>query len=178
MDRRQISVSKRPAAKRPPKSTPEIYWLGLAGFILLCLVAGAIGGSFAAPGLRQWYGSLSKPTWAPPNAIFGPVWMTLYVLMAVAAWRVWVARQAKARRPALILFMVQLGLNVAWPLVFFTLRMPGAAAIELGVLWVSILATTVVFFGASRIAALLMTPYLLWVTFAGFLNIAIWRLNG
>ncbi len=104
--------------------------------------------------------------------------MTLYVMMAVAAWRVWVARQAKARRPALLLFMVQLGLNVAWPLVFFTLRMPGAAAIELGILWVSILATTVVFFGASRIAALLMTPYLLWVTFAGFLNIAIWRLNG
>jgi translocator protein len=178
VDRRQISAPKRLAAKRPPQSTPEIYWLGLVGFVLLCLVAAAVGAAFTAPGLGFWYAALHKPSWTPPAAAFGPVWTVLYALMAIAAWRVWLQRRAKARRAALTLFVMQLALNVAWPLVFFTMRMPGPAAIELGVLWCAVLATTVVFFPVSRIAALLMTPYLLWSTFAAFLNIAIWRLNG
>jgi translocator protein len=133
--------------------------------------------SFSVAGLSSWYPELAKPLFAPPPWMFAPIWMTLDLIAAVAAWRVWVVLAAPARRPAMVLFAIQLLLSVAWPMAMFTLRLPAAAAIEVGVLWLLVLATTTAFFEVSRIAALLMTPTLLWTTFASVLSIEIWRLN-
>jgi translocator protein len=178
MERQPKLASKRPAPKRAPERTPEIYWLGLAGLLLLCLAAAGVSASFSTAGLAYWYPGLAKPLFAPPPWMFAPIWMTLDVMAAIAAWRVWIARDAPARRPAMVLFAIQLLLSVAWPMAMFTLRLPAAAAIEVGVLWLAVLATTTAFFEVSRLAALLMTPMLLWTTFAAILTVEIWRLNG
>jgi len=149
--------------------------------LLLCLaavaVAAAVGGLGTRAGLRDWYGQVAKPSWTPPGWLFGPVWTVLYAAMAVAAWLVWRAAGPGAATRALTVFAIQLGLNAIWPLVFFGLRMPGAAFAEIVVLWVAILATVVVFWRAVPAAGLLMVPYLCWVTFAAALNLTIWRMN-
>lgn len=178
MERQPRLVSKRPAPKRAPARTPEIYWLGLAGLLILCLASAGISMAFSAAGLKYWYSGLAKPPLAPLPWMFAPIWAALDVMAAVAAWRVWVTRTAPARRPAMILFAVQLLLGVAWPFAMFTLRIPALAAIEVGVLWLAVLATTAAFFEVSRIAALLMTPMLLCTTYASWLSIEIWRLHG
>jgi len=153
-------------------------WLVLVAFILVCFGAGAVGSWFTTPALDSWYADLRKPTWNPPNWIFAPAWSTLYLLMAVAAWIVW--RRAGLRAPggALGLFSAQLILNVAWSVLFFGLRSPAAALGGIVVLWVAIVATIVAFSRTSPAASWIMIPYLAWVTFAGALNLAIWRLNG
>jgi len=140
-------------------------------------VAAAIGGYATSLGLDAWYRALAKPSWNPPDWVFGPVWTLLYVLMALAAWLVWL-RGWKAARYALALFVVQLILNAAWSWLFFGLRQPGWAFVEIVVLLAAIIATTVAFARVKPIAAWLLAPYLAWVAFAGFLNFAIWRLNG
>ncbi len=173
MERQPRSVSKRSA----PKRTPEIYWLGLGGLLAFCLVAAGVSVLFSTAALKYWYPGLAKPPFVPPAWMFAPVWTTLDVLAAVGAWRVWVARAAPTRRPAMVLFAIQLLLSIVWPMAMFTVRLPAAAAIEIGVLWIAVLATTTAFFEVSRIAALLMTPTLLWTTFVGVLSIEIWRLN-
>jgi translocator protein len=178
MERQPRLASKRPAPKRAPERTPEIYWLGLAGLLILCLAAAGVSVSFSTAGLIYWYPGIAKPLFAPPPWMFAPMWMALDVLGAVAAWRVWVARGAPARRPALVIFAIQLILSMAWPMTMFMLRIPAVATIEIAVLWLAVLATTAAFFEVSRIAALLMTPMLLWTTFASVLSIEIWRLHG
>jgi translocator protein len=178
MERQPKLASKRPAPKRMPERTPEIYWLGLAGLLILCLAVAGVSVSFSNAGLIYWYPGLAKPPFAPPPRMFAPMWVALDVLAAIAAWSVWVARAAAARRPALVIFLMQLILSMAWPMAMFTLRIPAVATIEIGVLWIAVLATTTAFFEVSRIAALLMTPTLLWTTFASVLSIEIWRLNG
>jgi tryptophan-rich sensory protein len=110
--------------------------------------------------------------------VFGPAWTTLYVMMAVAAWMVWRQGGWAGSKAALALFAVQLILNAGWSLLFFGLHSPGAAAVELAMLWLAILATTLAFWKQSHPAAVLMVPYLAWTTFAGALNVAIWRMNG
>lgn len=150
-------------------------WLALAGFILLCLAAGAIGGWATRPAIADWYRVIAKPDWTPPDWLFAPVWTLLYVMMAVAAWLVWQSRRNVA--PALALFFVQLALNLAWSLIFFGLRAPGLAALEIAALWVFIVLTMVAFFRRVTAAGLLFVPYLAWVSFAAALNVAIWRLN-
>lgn len=141
-----------------------------------CFAAASLGSIATAPALGEWYAGLVKPSWNPPNWIFGPVWTTLYAMMAVAAWLVW--RRGGPRGPsALILFGVQLFLNVAWSWLFFGLRQPGLALAEILLLWLAIGATAWVFDRISRPAALLFIPYLLWVSFAAVLNWALWRLN-
>jgi tryptophan-rich sensory protein len=125
--------------------------------------------------VKEWYPTLDKPGWTPPAVLFGPVWTVLYVMMAIAAWVVW--RDGKTPRTALVLFFFQLLLNVAWSFLFFGLRMPGLALIDIFILWFAILATIIAFAFNSRAAALLMIPYLAWVSFAVALNAAIWRLN-
>jgi tryptophan-rich sensory protein len=151
-----------------------------AGVLLLFLAAVAlaagIGGTFTARSVGTWYRELARPSWTPPSWLFGPVWTTLYVLMAVAAWRVWVVAGRRART-ALALFFVQLALNAGWSAVFFGLRQPGWAFAELAVLWLAIAATTVAFARHSVLAAVLMAPYVAWTAFAGALNVAIWRMN-
>lgn len=140
--------------------------------------AGLLGSIFTAGSVGGWYAALSKPAWTPPSAIFGPVWSALYLLMAVAAWLVWRRGGFAAHPAALGLFAAQLALNAGWSLVFFGLRMPGAAFAEILVLWALILATLIAFRRAAPLAGWLLAPYLVWVTFASALNLAIWRLNG
>jgi benzodiazapine receptor len=147
----------------------------LAISIGVCLAVGWLGSLVTRPALRDWYAALSKPAWTPPSWVFAPVWTSLYLAMGVAAWLVW-RHQPLASLP-MRLFLVQLLLNFAWTAVFFGLRAPGWAVVEIAVLWVAILLTAVTFTETSTLAAGLMAPYLLWVAYAGALNFAIWRLN-
>jgi tryptophan-rich sensory protein len=139
-------------------------------------VAGT-GGSQTALEVSGWYRTLIKPPIAPPNWVFAPVWTLLYALMAVAAWLVGQSDPSPLRTWGLVLFLVQLGLNLAWTLIFFRRHAIGAAFAEVIVLWLAIGATTVVFSRVDSTAAWLMAPYWAWVTFASALNAEFWRLN-
>ena len=159
------------------KMTASTRWSGLAIFIAICLGAGALGAIATTPEIAGWYRTIAKPSWNPPDWIFGPVWTTLYILMAIAAWLVWRPAGFAAASTPLTLFAVQLMLNMAWSWVFFSLHQPGWAFGEIILLWLAIAATTVAFFRSSKIAGYLMLPYLAWVSFAAVLNFTIWRLN-
>jgi len=146
--------------------------------ILICQAAGFLGSLATTPSIATWYKTLAKPSFSPPNAVFGPVWITLYLMMSISlflVWRQWGA--AKGVRPALIIFFVQLALNTLWSVLFFGLHQPMWAFFEIVVLWLFILLTLILFWRLSRAAGLLLLPYLLWVSFASALNFAIWRLN-
>jgi len=134
-----------------------------------------VAGQVTAPNIASWYADLAKPSFNPPAGVFAPVWTTLYVLMAVAAWRVW--RKTGWRSAALGLWMAQLVLNFCWSFIFFGAHALLAALVELIILWGLILATLLAFRSTDRWAAWLMAPYLAWVSFAGVLNYAVWRLN-
>lgn len=149
----------------------------LAGFLALCLGVGAIGGWASADGVRSWYGTLNKPSFNPPNWVFGPVWTVLYILMAIAAWRVWRSAAWTVVRKPLLLFGVQLALNLAWSIVFFKLQGIAASVAVIVLLELMLLTTIVAFSRIDRWASLLLMPYLLWVAFATTLDVAIWRLN-
>jgi len=151
-------------------------WGGLVFFIVLCF-ATAWAGAGATSRSLAWYAALRKPSWTPPNWLFGPVWSILYLMMAIAAWRVWERNGLSGARQALALFFVQLALNGAWPWLFFAMRSPGAGFADIVVLWVAVLATTVSFWVRDRVAGGLMVPYLVWVSYAAALNFAIWRMN-
>ncbi len=145
--------------------------------------AGIIGSVFTAPSIDGWYAEIVKPAINPPAWVFGPVWTTLFALMGIAAFLVW-SSYAKASEDkkkgvkiALILFGIQLVLNTLWSIIFFGLQSPGGALVEIVFLWLAILATIIVFYKISKPAAWLLVPYILWVSFAGYLNYAIWTLN-
>ncbi len=141
-------------------------------------LAGIIGSVFTTPSITGWYQTLNKPEIAPPNWVFGPVWTTLFALMGIAAFLVW--KRGWDRREvkiALSIFIGQLVLNTLWSIIFFALRSPGAALVELIFLWLAILATMIAFGKISRAAAWLLLPYIMWVSFAGYLNYLIWSLN-
>ena len=157
--------------------TQAARWMGLVGWVTLCFAASGLGAVATMPEIGTWYRALVKPAWNPPDAVFGPVWMTLYLLMAIAAWLIWRPAGFAAARVPLVLFVLQLVLNVAWSWIFFRLHQTGWAVVEIGVLWVMIFATTVVFFKNNKLAGSLMVPYLVWVGFASVLNFTIWRLN-
>jgi benzodiazapine receptor len=149
-------------------------WLVLAAWILLCFAATAPAALWPP---AEWYAALNKPEWNPPSWVFGPVWTTLYTMMAVSAWLVW--RQGGFARQwlALSAFLVQLALNALWSPLFFGLKQLGVAFAEIIVLWLAIACTIVVFRRVHRTAAWLLVPYLAWVSFAAFLNWTLWRLN-
>jgi translocator protein len=149
--------------------------IGLVGWLVASLAAGWIGSRFM-PG--AWYASLVKPAWNPPGAVFGPVWSVLYVLMGLAAWRVWRLAGFGGAGPApLTLFVLQLGLNALWSYLFFGLRRPDLAFFDIVVLWTAILVLVTLFWRLDRGAGVLLLPYLAWVSFAAYLNLALWRLN-
>lgn len=153
----------------------EIVALVLIGG--LCLGIGALGAAVTATSVKTWYAALNKPSFNPPNTVFGPVWTMLYILMAIAAWRVWrVADRETARRP-LTLFALQLALNLGWSVTFFGLARLGPSVAVILVLELAVVATALAFRPIDRIAAWLLVPYVAWVGFAAILNIAIWRLN-
>ena len=151
--------------------------LVLLGFIGLCLAVGTLSAAVTAPAITSWYPTLVKPSFNPPNWIFVPVWTTLYVLMAIAAWLVWRRAGFAAARTALFLFIVQIVLNSLWSLLFFGLHRIDLALADVVLLLVAIVATALAFRRHSAMAALLLVPYLAWVSFATALNFAIWRLN-
>jgi tryptophan-rich sensory protein len=144
--------------------------------VALCLGVGALGAVLTASSVSTWYPTLSKPAWNPPSSVFGPVWTALYIAMAMAYWLVWKARGFGAHR-ATTLFAVQLGLNLLWSGLFFGLRRPDWALLEIVVLLGAIALTAVEFRKHSRLAAALLVPYLLWVAYATSLNAAIAWLN-
>ena len=154
---------------------PRNQWLVLTALILLCLVVGGIGGFASAGSIDGWYRTLAKPSWNPPDWVFGPVWTLLYIMMAVAAWLVWKTQDRVT--PALVLFYGQLALNLAWTFLFFTAQSPGLALIEVVFLWTGVLTTMLAFFGRQATAGWLFVPYLAWVSFAAVLNLTIWLMN-
>ena len=158
----------------PHAAPPAWPGLALVGFVGLGLLVGASDGALTGSALRGWYGSLAQPPGAPPNAVFGPVWTVLYVLMGVAAWRVWWRVQAG---PALRLWGWQLALNAVWTPVFFWLRQPLPALAVLAALIVAIVVTMRRFAAIDRAAAWLLVPYLLWTGYALYLNAGICWLN-
>jgi tryptophan-rich sensory protein len=146
--------------------------------IAVAELAGLMGSLFTMPAIVVWYGTLRKPEFAPSNGVFGPVWTALFLLMGIAAFLVW--RKGIERRDvriALGIFCGQLVLNVLWSVLFFGMRSPGAALVEIAMLWIAILATIIAFARIARWAAYLLAPYIAWVSFAIVLNAAIWRLN-
>jgi tryptophan-rich sensory protein len=159
-----------------PRPRP-VDLLGLAFFVALCLGIGALGAAVVATSVDTWYADLAKPPFTPPDRVFGPVWTVLYVLMAIAAWRIWRGADRDTRRGPLTLFALQLALTLGWTTVFFGLQKIGAALATIVVLDVGVAVTTLTFRPIDRWAGLLMLPYLAWVAFATVLNIAIWRLN-
>ena len=150
------------------------HLIGLFVSLVLCFGAAAIGTQFM-PG--EWYAGVAKPSWNPPNWIFGPVWSLLYTLMAVAAWRVWRKAGFRGSGQAMAAFGIQLVLNAAWSWLFFGRHRMDLAFVEIIALWVAILATMIAFHRIDRPAAWLLAPYLAWVAFASVLNGTLWRLN-
>jgi benzodiazapine receptor len=146
-------------------------------FVGLCLAVGSLGAWVTAGSVKDWYPALRKPSFNPPNWVFGPVWTVLYVMMGVAAWRVWVKAYGDRARGPLALFALQLALNLGWSIAFFGLREIGTAVVVIVALGAAILATLLAFRRIDGLAAALLVPYALWVAFATVLNCAIWRLN-
>lgn len=145
--------------------------------LVVCQAAGIIGSLFTAPAIADWYADLSKPALNPPSWVFAPVWTVLFVLMGLAAFLIWKrGLDQKEVKLALGIFIAQLALNTLWSIIFFGLKNPGLAFIEIIILWLAILITIIVFGKISKAAAWLLVPYLLWVSFAVYLNFAIWQL--
>lgn len=146
----------------------------LVGFLILSLLVSSLGGWLTAGSIADWYPTLAKPSFNPPDWVFAPVWSTLFLLMAIAAWRVW--RRA-GWGAGLVLYFVQLVGNLAWSALFFGLQRPGLALVDCALLLILIIATTLQFRRHDGLAALLMLPYIAWVAFACVLNGAIVALN-
>ena len=146
--------------------------------LVVCQCAGIVGSVFTAPAIPNWYATLQKPAFTPPNWLFAPAWITLYLLMGIAAFLVWcVGLENRRVRTALIIFLVQLMLNALWSVVFFGMQSPLYGVIVIAILWLMILLTILKFARISATAAWLLVPYILWVCFATALNISIWILN-
>ena len=162
---------------RTGQTVPPLQDLtGLAVSLALAFGVAAVGGWVTAGSVTSWYPTLAKPSFNPPDWVFGPVWTALYTLMAVAAWRVW-RKTGPLRQRALALYGTQLALNLLWSTLFFGLNWIGAALIEIVLLLAAIVATGRAFRSIDRLAGLCFVPYAAWVAFALVLNAAIWRLN-
>ncbi len=151
--------------------------LKLAASILLCQAAGFLGSLFTTPAIPTWYQTLKKPFFTPPNWIFSPVWISLFVLMGVSLFLIWRRVDHPKFKRAFSFFSIQLVLNILWSGAFFGLRSPLLGLIDILLLWAAILLTLLNFFQISKWAGVLLLPYLIWVSFAALLNVALWVLN-
>ncbi len=149
---------------------------GFAAWLALVYIAATVG-AIASINARAFYAELVQPAWAPPGSVFGPVWTALYTLMGIAAWLVWTSGGFRAAGTALTLFLVQLAVNALWSWLFFAWHRGGLAFADILLLLPLIVATSVAFWRIRPLAAYLLIPYLLWVTFASVLNYSVWRLN-
>lgn len=152
-------------------------WMSCIVFVAICLGAAVVGGWFTNSSVKTWYPGLLKPAGTPPSWVFGPVWSVLYLLMGTAAWLVWQERHVHDVWLSLGLFFGQLVLNVAWSFIFFGLQRPGLALVEIIILLLAIVLTTISFLRHSGYAFWLMMPYLSWVAYATYLNFGLWWLN-
>lgn len=154
----------------------NINYFKLIFSIVICQLAGVIGSFFTVSSVSTWYVTLNKPFFNPPNWLFGPVWITLYFLMGISLYLIWnnVDKDTKSAR---IVFFIQLGLNTLWSLLFFGLKSPFLAFIEIIVLWLFILLNILFFYQKSKAASYLLIPYFVWVSFASVLNFSIFYLN-
>ena len=168
-----LTLGKRMSSKDGERSKVHPA-IGFIGWLLLCY-APSLTAVFVSTG--DWYEQLNKPTWNPPSWLFGPVWMTLYTMMAVAAWLVWRRGGWASQWRPLSVFVVQLVLNALWTPLFFALHLPDVAFVEIVFLWLMLVIAIAMFYRAHRGAAALLLPYLAWVSFAAFLNFTIWRMN-
>lgn len=150
--------------------------IGLVLWLALVFVVATFGG-LASRDAPSFYSELVRPDWAPPAWLFGPVWTVLYTAMGVAAWLVWRREGFGSGRRALTLFLIQLVFNALWSWLFFAWRLGGPAFADIAVLWALVLATCLAFWRHNRLAGAMLIPYLLWVSFAGALNLALWRMN-
>jgi benzodiazapine receptor len=146
--------------------------------IAICLLAGAVGSIFTVSSVNSWYLTLVKPSFNPPSWLFAPVWTILYIMMGISLYLVWKkGTKAKEAKKGMRLFFTQLWLNLFWSLLFFGIRNPLVALIEIIILWIMILMTMIIFYKLEKKTVYLLIPYLLWVTFATILNFAIVLLN-
>lgn len=151
--------------------------LGLIALVGVCLAVSALGGAITATSVGTWYQGLEKPSFNPPDWVFAPVWTTLYILMGLAAWRVWRLGRVEGARAALVVFGAQLGLTLAWSLIFFGFEQIAWALLEIVVLFLAVIANTAMFWRIDRLAGGLIVPYAAWVAYATLLNAALWLLN-
>lgn len=151
--------------------------LALVLFLILCLSAELMGSLLTMSSVDTWYQTIEKPSWTPPNWLFAPVWTTLFLLMAVSAWMIWLDGGIRQNIVPLALFIIQLAFNVLWSGLFFANQSPGLAFINIVFLWFLILSMIIAFIKVKQIAGYMNIPYMLWVTYAGALNLSIWRLN-
>lgn len=155
---------------------PDIWRLIIS--IVVCQLAGVIGSIFTTPAIPGWYASLKKPAFSPPNWLFGPVWITLFLLMGISLFIVWrKGVDTPYVRSGLIVFGIQLVFNVLWSIAFFGMRSPFAGLLIIVILWIAILLTIIQFSKVSELAAALLIPYIVWVSFATILNISLYLLN-
>ena len=148
--------------------------IGLGVFALLALAAASSGAVFTPD---AWYRAMNKPNWTPPDWVFPTVWTPLYVMIAASGWLVWREAGVAGAALPLAVYVVQLALNAGWSAIFFGMKKPGLAFAEVLTLWLSIALTMILFWPISKTAALLLAPYLLWVTIASALNFQVWRMN-
>lgn len=152
-------------------------WLKLAICILIPLSAGWIGSIFTTSSVGSWYLSINKPLFNPPSWVFGPVWTILFILMGISLYLVIKNGITKKNKAAVYAFGFQMALNILWSILFFGMHSPGAAFIEIIILWLAILVNILLFYKISKKATYLLVPYILWVSFAAVLNFSIWMLN-
>lgn len=152
-------------------------WAFLAGFLAITFLVAGLSSALSVADIPTWYAGLKKPSFNPPNWIFGPVWTLLYALMAVAAWLIWRGPASQPRSRGLLFFWIQLALNFFWSLIFFRWHQIGGGLVEILLLWLAIVSTIALFFRLNKAAGWMLVPYLAWVSFASVLNSAIWRLN-
>lgn len=148
----------------------------LVASLLVCHLAGIVGSVFTVPAVTSWYPTLVKPSFSPPNYLFGPVWLTLYTLMGISLYLIW-QKKTKKVKEALILFSLHLFLNALWSIIFFGLKSLAFAFGEIVILWFFILAVIYKFWKIEPKAGILLIPYFLWVSFASILSYSIWVLN-
>ena len=158
-----------------PKESRNL--VGLFAFIVICLIISGIGGTITASSVETWYQALEKPIFNPPDWVFAPVWTLLYIIMGIAAWRVWRLRSFEATGKALGFFALQLGFNLAWSFLFFGLQRIDLALVEIVILLVAIIVNAIMFRRIDRLAGLMFVPYTAWVTYATILNASLWLLN-